>query len=283
MLIAFTEGFVDTYGVGWLRVSRQLTIHALMQTPTLSPTIFRFDSVGSTNTEAINRAIAGAPEGVCIVAREQTAGRGRLERSWSSPRDAGLYFSSLLRPRIPLRTFPLITLMASLAVRDALAEACSLETDIKWPNDLMVHDRKLGGILAETIDTQIGRAVILGIGINLNIHSFPPELSATATSIESATGTEPDYESVLQSLTNAICVRYAVLQSPGGEQATVNEWRLASSYAEGKSVRVSNNDEVFEGITSGIEPDGALRVATADGKVIIVRAGDVTAVRPALL
>ena len=131
------------------------------------PIIQRFDSIGSTNLEAMSQARAGAPEGLCIVARQQTRGRGRLERSWQSPADAGLYMSLILRPKFEINMWPLITLMAALAVHDALMRACALQADIKWPNDLCVDDRKLCGILAETVETASGPAAVVGIGINL--------------------------------------------------------------------------------------------------------------------
>src|SRR5215213_158843 len=109
----------------------------------LTPTVLRFDSLPSTNTEAARQAALGAPEGLCVVAREQTAGRGRRERAWASPKDVGLYLSVVLRPRLDARAWPLVTLAAALAVRDALAASCALETDIKWPNDLLARGRKL--------------------------------------------------------------------------------------------------------------------------------------------
>ena len=118
----------------------------------LTPTILRFDSLPSTNTEAARQAALGAPEGLCVLAREQTAGRGRRERNWVSPKDVGLYLSVVLRPSLEARAWPLITLAAALAVRDALEEACGLEADIKWPNDLLAGGRKLCGILAETAE-----------------------------------------------------------------------------------------------------------------------------------
>src|SRR5205085_4180147 len=123
----------------------------------LTPTILRFDSLPSTNTEAARQASLGAPEGLCVVAREQTAGRGRQQRAWASPKDAGLYFSVVLRPQLDGRAWPLVTLAAALAVSDALAEAFALETDIKWPNDLLAGGRKLCGILAETLESARGR------------------------------------------------------------------------------------------------------------------------------
>src|SRR5437588_11227968 len=112
--------------------------------------ILRFDSIDSTNLEAMRQARAGAREGLCVVAREQTAGRGRLDRSWQSPRDAGLYFSIILRPELKMRLWPLLTLMAALAVSDALMKACGLRVDIQWPNAPCVTDRNRGGELGET-------------------------------------------------------------------------------------------------------------------------------------
>src|SRR5688572_1517534 len=122
----------------------------------MTPQILRFESLPSTNVEAARQAAEGAPEGLCIIAGEQTAGRGRLERQWVSPKGAGLYFSIILRPQFAQSVWPLLTLMSAVAVRDALLEAYALEADIKWPIDLMVNDKKLCGILAETVDTPIG-------------------------------------------------------------------------------------------------------------------------------
>ncbi len=246
----------------------------------MKPLILRFDSLPSTNTEAARQAAAGAPEGLCVVAREQTSGRGRRERAWVSQRDAGLYLSIVLRPaRLAPQAWPLITLAAALAVRDALIEACTLEADIKWPNDIVAHGRKLCGILAETVETQTGRAVILGIGVNLDDQAFPPELKETATSVASLTGKAHDAETLLQSLLGAVFRRYAALQAAGGAQEIVSEWSRHSSYARGRRVRVALAAETFDGLTRGLEPDGALRVETDQGKIRIVRAGDITSLR----
>src|SRR4029434_419645 len=122
------------------------------------PTIQRFDSIDSTNLEAMRQAKAGVPEGVCIVAREQPKGGARLDRSWQSLPNAGLYMSLILRPKFAMSAWPLITLMAALAVYDSLMKTCELRPDIKWPNDLCVNDRKLCGILAETVETAVGAA-----------------------------------------------------------------------------------------------------------------------------
>jgi BirA family biotin operon repressor/biotin-[acetyl-CoA-carboxylase] ligase len=245
----------------------------------LTPNILRFDSLPSTNTEAARQAALGVPEGLCVLAREQTAGRGRRERGWVSPKDAGLYVSVVLRPSLDVRRWPLITLAAALAVRDTLCEACGLETDIKWPNDLLAGGRKLCGILAETAEGTRGRAVILGVGVNLRRGSFPPELSDTATSVEEQTGRTPDVESLLASYTRSLARCYETLHEPDGATRILREWERHSSYAHELRVRVTLVEETFEGITRGLEPDGALRVETDGGEIRTVRAGDVTAVR----
>src|SRR4051812_28356223 len=121
--------------------------------------IVRFDTLDSTNREAADQARRGADEGLCVVARQQTAGRGRHGRVWISEAESGLYLSVVLRPKVEARLMTLITLMAGVAVYDAL-EGLSIEPDIKWPNDVLVADRKISGILAETIDTPHGVAVV---------------------------------------------------------------------------------------------------------------------------
>ena len=243
----------------------------------LKPKVLRFESLSSTNTELARLAAEGAAEGLSIVADEQTAGRGRLQRAWSSTKGAGLYFSVLLRTTIPPNHWPLITLMAALAVGDALREACDLQTDIKWPNDLLSGERKICGILAEAIETPGGRAVILGIGINLTQQAFPEELAPVATSVAAETGRRPDREALLGALLQSLSRWYSLLAEP---EKIVAAWSSRSSYADGKLVQVSNGGEVWQGMTCGVEADGALRLRTASGEIKLIRAGDVYSIRP---
>jgi BirA family biotin operon repressor/biotin-[acetyl-CoA-carboxylase] ligase len=244
-----------------------------------TPQILRFDSLPSTSIEAARRAVEGAAEGLCIVASEQTAGRGRLDRHWVSPKEAGLYFSIVLRPKFEQSLWPLLTLTAAVVVHDTLLEAYSLETDIKWPNDILADDKKLCGILAETVETPSGRAVILGIGINLKRNSFPAELDKVATSVEAVAGRDVDSRVVLTLLLNLLGRYYRILQRPSGADEIVREWSNRSSYATGKQIRVANGEEILEGTTRGLERDGALRVEVGNGEIKTVRAGDVTNLR----
>ncbi|MBS1795718.1 MAG: biotin--[acetyl-CoA-carboxylase] ligase [Acidobacteria bacterium] len=243
-------------------------------------TILRFDELGSTNTEALEHARRGADEGLCVVARRQTAGRGRLGRRWVSERDAGLFFSLLLRPRVvELRFLPLVTLMCAAAVHDALEELYRLDCDIKWVNDIHVGDRKICGILAETTDTPTGLAVVAGIGVNLNSTDFPPAIAATATSIEEETGGPPDGEALLEKLILRLSEFYNLLKDVDGPRKIREEWTRRSSYAFGKRVRVVLENETIHGITCGIEENGALRVRLASGGERVVHAGDVERLR----
>jgi BirA family biotin operon repressor/biotin-[acetyl-CoA-carboxylase] ligase len=247
----------------------------------ISPEILRFDSLPSTNSEAARRAVEGAAEGLCVVAGEQTAGRGRLQRQWVSPRGSGLYFSIIFRPEFEQSSWPLLTLMAAVAVHEALFEACALRTDIKWPNDILANEKKLCGILAETVETQLGRAVVVGIGINLTRGSLPPELETIATDIETAAGQKPELEVVLEALVRALTSQYERLNQPKGPEEIIREWCSRSSYGEGKLIRVIEGvgTETVTGTTRGLERDGALRVETNTGEIKVVRAGDVTSVR----
>lgn len=223
----------------------------------------------------------GANEGLAIVADEQTAGRGRLQRSWSSPKGAGLYFSILLQPKIAPDRWPLITFVAALAVGDALHETSEVRTDIKWPNDLLVNERKISGILAEAIETATGRAIVVGIGVNLTNDAFPQSLLGVATSVAQESGRLPDRETILAALLRSLARWYSLLHEPEGGEKVLATWTSRSSYASGKFVRVMNGDEIVQGITRGLENDGALRLETAEG-LQIIRAGDVTSVRSAI-
>lgn len=241
--------------------------------------ILRFDSIGSTNTEAINQIKLGADENLCVVARQQTAGRGRHGRTWISEQDAGLYFSLVLRPKIENRFLPLITLMAAVAVYDTLAELYGLKPDIKWANDIHISDKKICGILAEMTETDAGLAIVVGIGINLKSSNFPPELVETATSVEAETNLIPDTEILLQSLTRLLAEYNCVLSGAGGAEKIRREWAKRSSYFEEKSVKVNLGNETIYGTTRGLEENGALRVEDESGEIRIIQTGDVERLR----
>lgn len=241
--------------------------------------ILRFDSLGSTNSEAISEARRGAKEGLCVVAQEQTAGRGRAGRTWLSGKGLGLYFSLLLRPKFEPGHFPLLTLMTAVAVSEALLNACALETDIKWPNDVLVGEKKICGILAETAESDVGTAVIIGIGINLRSAPLPDTLSGIATSVEMETGEVTDPEVLLEKILEAIEERYRKMGSPEGRESVLAEWAERSTFHSGKKVRVTVAGRVIEGTTEGLGEGGSLLVRTEEGIREEISAGDVSSVR----
>jgi BirA family biotin operon repressor/biotin-[acetyl-CoA-carboxylase] ligase len=241
--------------------------------------LVRFDSIDSTNTEALKHARQGADEGLCVIARQQTAGRGRQGRVWASPANAGLYLSIVLRPNLEAKSLPFITLAAAVAVFDTLTDL-GLRADIKWPNDILVNEKKICGILAETTDTNEGLAVVVGIGINLTSNNFPDALADTATSIETEMGKQ-DPSEIEVSLFRHIEQCYELLNAITGTTDILDRWRERSSYFSGKPVRVTLLDEVFTGVTDGLEANGAFRVRRENGSVSVIQAGDVERLRPA--
>ena len=243
-------------------------------------TLLTFDILDSTNSEALKQAKLGATEGLCIVSRQQTAGRGRYGRTWVSDRDAGLYFSIVLRPKLDVGDLPLITLMAGVAVYDTLAEI-GTKPDIKWVNDVHVNDKKIAGILAETTETEAGLAVVVGIGINLTSANFSPDLVATATSVEDALPKKLTRKQLIEVLTRQLENSYDMLRREGGAAKIIENWKLRSSYTSGKLVRVGLESETLIGMTDGLENNGALRIKLDDDTVVIVQAGDVERVRAA--
>ncbi|QQS41530.1 MAG: biotin--[acetyl-CoA-carboxylase] ligase [Acidobacteriota bacterium] len=240
--------------------------------------ILRYESLPSTNTEALSQARKGAPEGLCVVADEQTEGRGRHGRTWVSAPGAGLYFSAVLRPKLEPRDLPLLTLASAVAVNDVLKELYDISTDIKWPNDLLVEGRKIAGILAETTETEDGTAVVVGIGINLRSSHLPEELASASASVESETGAQGDRDELLERLVRYFFFHCERTATASGRDRVLKEWSARSSYGRGKHVRVDAAGKRIEGITDGIDGHGALIIRTADGTET-VQAGDVTALR----
>lgn len=238
------------------------------------------DETPSTNALVVERARAGAPEGLVVVTEHQTAGRGRLDRSWETPARSALTFSLLLRPTAPTRSWPWLPLLAGYAVDKAL-KAAGFDAGVKWPNDVLIGDRKVAGILVERIETDQGPCAVVGIGINVGLG--PDELpvpTATSLAIEAAGRPVPDRTSLLVDVLASLREAYDAWQA-GGDLAGM---RLAESYADacvtvGRQVRVDLPDgSVLTGMATAIDPSGHLVVAGPDRQVA-VGAGDVVHVR----
>jgi len=241
--------------------------------------IYHFFKTDSTNRVAMELGYAGEPEGAVILAEEQSAGRGRAGRTWHSERAAGIYATLLLRPKISPVQAPLLTMMAGLSAHAAIQAQTALKLDLKWPNDLVLNGKKLGGILTEMYaDTSLVRFVIVGIGINVNQEKFPAELSGIATSLRAETGRNLSRLELLARLLREFETDYNRFLREGAKSVT-DRFTRASSYAVGKKVRVTNGSESFTGVTAGLAPEGLLQVERDDGKVVTVIAGDVTEAR----
>lgn len=242
------------------------------------------DELASTNAAVAERARAGAPDGLVVVADHQTAGRGRLDRSWESPAGTAVTFSMLLRPSAPTRSWPWLPLLTGYAVDKAM-KANGLDAGVKWPNDVLVGERKVAGILVERVDTPSGPAAVVGVGINVGLtHDELPVPQATSLEIE--LGRPVDRTDVLVEVLSAVREAYDAWEAGGQAGGDEPTERLASSYAAacvtvGRDVRVDLPDgTVLSGAATGIDPDGRL-VVVADGTTHAVAAGDVVHVRPA--
>jgi BirA family biotin operon repressor/biotin-[acetyl-CoA-carboxylase] ligase len=241
--------------------------------------IVHYFSVGSTNTAALTLAQRGARHGTVVVAEEQTAGRGRLGRNWYSEKSNGIYVSVILRPPFSPMAAPILTLMAGVATQHALRAATGLDPDIRWPNDLLVNGKKVGGILTE-MNAELGRlhAVVLGIGINVNHGEMPAELKPLATSLRLESGRTWSRVQVLSSLLRELENHYLLLLKEGNP-AIAERWAAASSFACGKRLRVVTREGEALATTTGLDPTGALRVRYDDGREESLVAGEVIEVK----
>lgn len=238
------------------------------------------EAVASTNALAAEQARAGAPDGRVVVAEHQTAGRGRLDRSWETPPRASLTFSLVLRPSVPAADWPWLPLLTGHTVAKTL-RAAGYAAAVKWPNDVLIGDRKVAGILVERIETPSGPAAVVGVGVNVS--QQPDEIPVpTGTSLALESGAEPDRTALLAGLLSGIREAFDAWQA-GGAAATAH---LRSSYAAscdtvGRDVRVAlPSGEVLEGRATGIDQAGRLEVRGLDGPTV-VGAGDVVHVRAA--
>jgi BirA family transcriptional regulator, biotin operon repressor / biotin---[acetyl-CoA-carboxylase] ligase len=241
--------------------------------------IYHFFKTDSTNRVALELGHAGEPEGAVILAEEQTAGKGRAGRAWQSERAAGIYVSLLLRPRLAPVQAPLLTMMAGLSARTAIEAHTGLTPDLKWPNDLLVRGKKVGGILTEMhAEPSQVRFVIVGIGLNVNQEKFPGELGATASSLRLETGKQVSRLELLVRLLREFENDYNRFLREGPAGVT-QKFEAVSSYAQGKRVRVTSGTASFLGTTAGLGPEGLLLVKRDDGLVVTVISGDVAEAR----
>lgn len=234
----------------------------------------------STNAVVADRARADAPEGLVVVAEHQTAGRGRLDRTWVTPPRAALTFSVLLRPRVADHRWPWLPLLAGVSLVEGVEAAGGPSCALKWPNDVMVDDRKLAGLLVERVERPGSAAAVLGVGINVS--STRDELPVpTATSLELAGASTLDRSVILREVLRAFEALYLQWSAERGDpDAGLHAAYVRRCATIGRQVRVElpSGDPVL-GEAVGVDGDGRLQVRTAAGSRLL-GAGDVVHVRP---
>jgi BirA family biotin operon repressor/biotin-[acetyl-CoA-carboxylase] ligase len=245
---------------------------------TLGGIIRFYESIGSTNQLALELPRDEAVHGTVLVAREQSAGRGRQGRMWMSEADLGLYFTVVILDSNRRIKIPLLSLAAGVAVYEALSDICSGSLDLKWPNDVLLRNRKVCGILGEAISGKSGvERIALGISVNLghDAEDFPVEFREKATSIRLSEGFIPEVASVLESILERLNKWYEVL---AGEDGTIIARTFArySSSAAGKRVHaIIGPGDSLTGTTAGINDDGSLQLRLESGAETAVHAGEV--------
>ena len=241
------------------------------------PRIHYYEITDSTNLQAKLLAESGAPDGTVVIAECQTGGKGRMGRSFYSPADSGIYLSVILRPNCPAAQLMHLTCAAAVCVCDAIEAAASVRPNIKWTNDLILGDKKLGGILTELSLDARGNVTyaIIGVGVNCcqKELDFPEEIRSFATSIAAATCNSPDRENIAAAVINA-------LRSMGDtllcKKAAFMEQYRRDCITTGKNVSVVRGDEVRYGFAESIDDNGALIVVFSDGHKESVNAGEVS-------
>lgn len=253
-----------------------------------------FAIIDSTNTRAIADAQGGAPHGTVYIADEQTAGRGRGGHTWHSEPDRGLYLTALVRPALRSSDVLKLSLAAGIASARAVREVTGIAIDVRWPNDLVTlpggesqPSRKLGGILTESASTPDGtlRYAAIGIGMNLNQATFPPELAEVATSlrrtVSSVSGDMPAAISrtamaiaLLRSLDHELKLAEAEARGESVSPPLFERFAAVSTWVHGKHVEVAE-DGGYTGVTSGLTREGLLRIVAEDGSERVVRHGGV--------
>ena len=233
-----------------------------------------FDSIGSTNDEALAWAAADAPDLSVVIADEQTAGRGRLDRKWFTPKGAALAFSVVLRPTADEKPhLSRVVGLAALAVAESL-RALGLSAQIKWPNDVVIHGRKVSGILVESVwSGEDVDCVVVGIGVNVLKESVPPaeDLFFPAASLEDELGKQPDRVEVLSGILDMfISLRQSLMNDE-----FITHWQGLLAFQD-RSVQVeSGSTPPVSGKINGLDTDGSLRLLNEHGETVTVRFGDV--------
>lgn len=238
-----------------------------------------FDLVDSTNTLALGLAADGAPHGVVCLAESQHAGRGRGERIWRTPHGSALAMSIILRPSIERGRWPWIGLAAAVAVVDAIDETTGAQARVKWPNDVLIGEKKVAGILVES-RSQADSSAVVGIGINVNNRSaaLPEDVRSSAVSLLDATGRVTDRNRLAAGVLNMLARRLAEL--PHDIETAARRWNAASA-TRGRYLSILTPGGSLDGIDQGLDASGRLLILGPDGGSRAIHSGDVLLCRTA--
>jgi BirA family transcriptional regulator, biotin operon repressor / biotin---[acetyl-CoA-carboxylase] ligase len=234
-----------------------------------------FQQTNSTNDVVEKLARDGVAEGVVVFAESQTKGRGRLGRKWISPPEEGLWFSVLLRPKLPPASVTQLTIAAATAVARAIQAQSSLAPQIKWPNDILINSRKVAGILTElSAELDQVRYVVIGIGVDVNVKEFPPELDGIATSLSMEAGRRFLRGEIAAAILAELDADYARIKR-GEFAALAEEWEQ-HCITLGRRVQIHIGDRTVSGRAESLDNDGALLLRTDHGHLERIVGGDVT-------
>lgn len=247
-----------------------------LNTKFIGKKIHYFDCLASTMDMAMQLGMDGAANGSVVLAESQIKGRGRLGRGWLSPKYKGIYLSLILRPKILPAACPILTLMSAVSICEAVKEVIDLDVQIKWPNDLLIHNKKVAGILTE-MNAEVDKVNFVVIGIGLNVNNDKKSLIAGATSLKEQQGEEISRVVLLQEILRKIEENYFLLEAKG-EVEIINKWRNFT-LTLGTRVKVDYQHKHIEGQAIDIDSDGALLIRKDSGFIQKISSGDVTACR----
>lgn len=247
-------------------------ISAQLNTKFIGKIIYYFDEIASTMDSATELGIKGAPEGTLILAEAQKKGRGRLAREWFSPKYKGIYLSLILRPDILPNLTPMLTFLAAVSICESLDDAFGLDARIKWPNDILINNKKAGGILTE-LNAEMDAVRFVVIGIGLNVNNDKDTLVSGATSLKEQKKEKIERVILLQDILRRIEANYLSFQEEGSRN-TIRKWRQYNATL-GKRVRISCQKQHFEGQAVDVDKDGGLLIRKDSGLIEKIIAGDV--------
>ncbi|MDO8489688.1 MAG: biotin--[acetyl-CoA-carboxylase] ligase [Candidatus Omnitrophota bacterium] len=243
-----------------------------LNTKFIGKKIHYFDHLSSTMDTAMQLGMQGEPGGTLVLAESQSKGRGRLGRNWFSPKYKGIYLSLILRPKILPAVSPILTLLSAVSICEAIKNVVGMDAQIKWPNDIFIHNKKIAGILTE-MNAEVDKVNFVVIGIGLNVNNDKKSLIAQSTSLKEQLGQSFSRIFLLQEILRRIESNYFLLEDKGN-QFIVDKWR-AFSLTLGSRVKVYCQNKHIEGCAVNIDNDGSLLIRKDSGLIQKISSGDV--------